>query len=156
VQIAGRALDDNELEFTIYQGDFFRKVAEQSTGRPIEPLTVRAIIRQIAKWCTTGTLNKAERAFLVAFGAAKDKSALIEGGFFDVAMEVGSTLRSHSIRDANRESIGWCGLHRLFGMYVVNATQYGEGQDEFGPFAKKKDAKAVFDAAVADQTVIAA
>ena len=46
------------------------------------------------------------------------------------------------------EDTGWVGLHRFFGMYVVNCTQYGEGQDDYGPFAKQKDAIAVFDAAI--------
>src|SRR5262249_28737591 len=44
---------------------------------------------------------------------------------------------------------GWIGLHRFFGMYVVNHTEYGEGQDDFGPFANIKDGRAVFDAAIA-------
>jgi hypothetical protein len=34
-------------------------------------------------------------------------------------------------------------------MYVVNWTQYGdEGQELYGPFAKKKDAEDVFDLVV--------
>ena len=60
-------------------------------------------------------------------------------------------IESEDIRDKDIWG-GWVGLHRFFGMYVVNFTQYGEGQDEYGPFANKKDGLDMFGAVVAVRT----
>jgi hypothetical protein len=66
------------------------------------------------------------------------------------AIEGGKELKTYSYRipDTEEDFGGWIGLHRFFGMYVVNTTQYGEGQEDYGPFANIKDGKAVFDAAI--------
>jgi hypothetical protein len=65
------------------------------------------------------------------------------------AIEGGKTLKTYKYRIPGEEDFGgWIGLHRFFGMYVVNTTQYGEGQEDLGPFANIKDGKAVFDAAI--------
>ena len=69
--------------------------------------------------------------------------------FLITAIEGGNTLKTYSHRgeaeDGLTEDTSWVGLHRFFGLYVVNCTLYGEGQDDYGPFAERKDAKAAFD-----------
>lgn len=87
----------------------------------------------------------AERGFLRKFAAAKDRGALIDENFFDAALTCGKRLKPDRYRNEDMdEDTGEVGLHRFFGMYVVRWTQYGEGQDEFGPFAKKDDALRLF------------
>jgi hypothetical protein len=58
-----------------------------------------------------------------------------------------SELREENYRLGD-ETGGWFGIHRFLGLYVVNSTQYGEGQDLFGPFAKRKEANAIFNLVV--------
>jgi len=145
----GRAfVDDDQLNYTIHQ--------ERLYGQTAEPLPVRAIIHLIGKALRSiKPLSDAEATFLNDFAAASDRGTFIEDRFLNAAVEGGNTLKSYTCRAANAdeaEDAGWVGLHRFFGMYVVNCTQYGEGQDEYGPFAKQKDAKAVFDAALAFNT----
>ena len=142
-------VDDDELDFAIHQGRLYFVV-----GKPPEPLTVRAIIQLMGKiWRTSTALSAPEWAFLVDFAAAVDRGAFMQDRFLQAAVEGGETLKTYTHRDADAdEDAGWFGLHRFFGMYVVNWTQYGEGQDEYGPFAKKKDAKAVFDNKIALNT----
>jgi hypothetical protein len=93
----------------------------------------------------------------------KTEAHCIEDSFLQAALEDGTTLKTFTTyadnereeddADKEREASGWYGLHRFFGMYVVNSTQYGEGQDLYGPFAKKTDAEAVLDAAVEFETM---
>jgi hypothetical protein len=137
-------VDKDELNFTMHQGRL----------EIPEALTIRAIIQIIGEvWRTTATLSDGECAFLSAFAAAEDRGALIEECFFSSALDCGKELKSYSYRrEGNDEDDGWVGLHRFFGMYVVNWTEYGEGQEEYGPFAKEGDALAVFDAAVMHST----
>ena len=139
--------DDDQLDFAIHQDRLY--------GRTPEPLTVRAIIRQMEKVCrTTNTVSNAERKFLAEFAAASDRGAFIEDCFLRAAVEGGNTLKTYTHRredvdeDHVDEETGWVGLHRFFGMYVVNCTRYGEGQDDYGPFARRKDAKTAFDVAI--------
>jgi hypothetical protein len=136
-------VDDDQLNYTIHQ--------ERLYGQNAQPLTVRAIIHLMGKaWRSTKPLSDAETAFLTDFAAASDRGTFIEDRFLRAAIEGGNTLKSYTSRAADAdEDAGWVGLHRFLGMYVVNWTQYGEGQDDYGPFAKQKDAKAVFDAALA-------
>ena len=114
-------------------------------------------------WRSTKPLSEAEAAFLAQFAAQNDRGTFIEDTFLRAAIEGGETIKTYTCRgpDANEDEdkdgeedndTGWVGLHRFFGMYVINCTQYGEGQDDYGPFAKKKDAEAVFDAAIAWKT----
>lgn len=154
--IESSSADNEELDFAIAQ--------ERLYDQAVEPLTVRAIIDRIGKksHSSSATLSPGERAFLARFEAQEDRGAFIEDEFLSQALENGTTLEAYTTyfgeddadtkREDNnaakeREVSGWYGLHRFFGMYVVNSTQYGEGQDEYGPFARKKDAKAILDAA---------
>ena len=134
-------LDDDGFEYTIHQ--------ETWPDVP-KPLTVGSIISRIGEvWRTNTRLSDAEQAFLTAFAAAVDRDQFIENNFFDDAVNEGKTIEEYTYRDMpdgeNEEDAGWVGLHQFFGMYVVNATQYGEGEDKFGPFANRKDAKDAFD-----------
>jgi hypothetical protein len=63
----------------------------------------------------------------------------------------GKRLREKSYA-VNGEVGGWFGISRFFGLYVINSTQYGEGQDDFGPFGTRKEAEAVFAHVVAFNT----
>lgn len=144
IRIAGgpAIINDESLDYTIYQERLY--MAETA-----DPLTVRAIIHQIGKSCMTVKLSNSERAFVADFATAEDRGTFIEDRFLRAAIEGGKTLRTHTSRNPDEvEDAGWVGLHRFFGMYVVNCTQYGEGQDDYGPFAKMKDARVVFDSAV--------
>lgn len=144
----GAALADDQLDFTIGQD---RIDPDRLFGEIPEPLTVRSIIDQIEKISrTNATLTKAERAFLADFVAASDRGSFIENSFLRAAVEGGKTLKADSWHMPDEdEDAGWIGLHRFFRMYVVNHTHYGEGQNDFGPFAKQKDGKAAFDVVVA-------
>jgi len=131
--------DDDELNFTIHQRSLY--------GQTVKPLTVRAIIDHITKRQRgAATLSDAERSFLADFGADKDPGAFIEDAFLQAAINGGKTLREESYRLGGEqdEEGGWFGIHRFLGLYVVNSTQYGEGQELFGPFAKRKEANAIF------------
>jgi hypothetical protein len=134
--------DEDELNFTIHQRSLY--------GQTVKPLTVRAIIDHITmRQRGAATLSDAERSFLADFGAAKDPGTFIEGAFLDAAINGGKRLGEDSYRlggeqDEEGEEGGWFGIHRFLGLYVVNSTQYGEGQDLFGPFAKRKEANAIF------------
>jgi hypothetical protein len=136
-------LNDDRLDITIHQGRLWY-------GRIPKPLTIRAIIYLIGKiWRANTRLSDAERTFLIDFAGASERGLFIEDSFFGAAIDGGKTIKTYSYRlpEAN-EDAGWVGLHRFFGMYVVNHSQYGEGQDEFGPFAKQKDGNAAFSAVV--------
>ena len=136
-------VDDGKLDYAIHQPDYYNEFAK--------PLTVRAIIHLIGKFVRTTTrLSDSERAFLASFVAASDRGTFIEDRVLSAAIEGGKELKTYSYRipDTEEDFGGWIGLHRFFGMYVVNTTQYGEGQENFGPFANIKDGKAVFDAAI--------
>jgi hypothetical protein len=137
-------VDNDELDFTIHQ--------QRVYGQPAEPLTVRAIIDGIEKLrhSSTATLTDAERDFLTDFIAVEGRGAFIETWFLHAAVENGRTLKTCTTyfdddkeredNDAHkeREPSGWFGLHRFFDMYVVNWTQYGEGQDEYGSLCQKE------------------
>jgi hypothetical protein len=87
---------------------------------------------------------------LTNFAAASDRGAFIEDSFLRATVEGGRTLKTYTYRIPDvDEDAGWVGSHRFFGMYVINHTQYGEGQDDYGPFAKQKDTNAAFAAIVA-------
>jgi hypothetical protein len=136
---------------TVVAEDELNFVMHRAWFETAEPLTVRAIIQIIGKmWRTTAALSDGERAFLCNFAAAKDRGAFIEERFFDATLNCGKELKSYSYRrnEGSDEDDGWVGLHRFFSMYVINCTEYGEGQEEYGPFAKKRDALAVFDAVI--------
>jgi len=134
--------DDDELNFTIDQRSLY--------GQTVKPLTVRAIIDHITPQRGAATLSDAERNFLVNFGAAEDPGLFIEDDFLDAAINDGKALREESYRLGGEQDEvgGWFGIHRFLGLYVVNSTQYGEGQDLFGPFAKRKEADTIFDTVV--------
>jgi hypothetical protein len=140
-------VDDDKLDYAIHQRDYYDEDAK--------PLTVRAIIRLIGKFVRTATrLSDAERAFFTTLVSDPDREGrdlIIEDRFLRAAIEGGKELKTYSYRipDTEEDFGGWIGLYRFFGMYVVNTTQYGEGQEDFGPFANIKDGKAVFDAAIA-------
>jgi hypothetical protein len=138
----GAFVDDDKLDYTIHQRDYYDQAAK--------PLTVRAIIHLIGKFVRTTTrLSDAERAFFTDFArAGEDRDIAIEDRFLRAAIEGGKTLKTYEHRVPGEDVGGWIGLYRFFGMYVVNNTQYGEGQENFGPFANIKDGKAVFDAAI--------
>src|SRR5262249_14639576 len=136
-------VDDDKLDYTIHQRDYYDQFAK--------PLTVRAIIQLIGKFVRTTTrLSDAERAFFTDFArAGEGRDLIIEDRFLRAAIEGGKEIKTYSYRIPGEEDFGgWIGLHRFFGMYVVNDTQYGEGQEDYGPFANIKDGKAAFDAAV--------
>jgi hypothetical protein len=138
-------VDDEKLDYAIHQPDYYNEFAK--------PLTVRAIIHLIGKFVRTTTrLSDAERAFFTIFASDADhmgRDLIIEDRFLCAAIEGGKTLKTYANRIPGGEDLGgWIGLHRFFGMYVVNTTEYGEGQEEYGPFANIKDGKAVFDAAI--------
>jgi hypothetical protein len=134
-------VDDDKLDYTIHQPEDYNQFAK--------PLTVRAIIHLIGKFVRTTTrLSDAERAFFTDFASGEDRDIAIEDSFLAAAVEGGKELKTYSYRIPDTDFGGWIGLHRFFGMYVVNTTQYGEGQEDYGPFANIKDGKAVFDAAV--------
>jgi hypothetical protein len=136
----GRAfVDDDQLDYTIQQG-------QELYIKTPEPLTIMAIINRLGKvWRTATTLSDAELTFLASFAAASDRGGFIEDNFLDDAMSGGVELKTYVHRyEGEDEDAGWSGLHRFFGMYVVNWTQYGEGEDRYGPFSKKKDAETVF------------
>jgi hypothetical protein len=65
----------------------------------------------------------------------------------DAAIDGGKELRGKKYRlgGEKNEVGGWVGIHRFLGLYVINFTQYGEGQELFGPFAKRKEANEIFD-----------
>jgi hypothetical protein len=134
--------DDGELNFTIHQRSLY--------GQTVKPLTVRAIIdHSTMRQRGAATLSDAERSFLADFEVAKDPGAFIEDAFLQAAIN-GKRLREENYRRGGEqdEEGGWFGIHRFLGLYVVNSTQYGEGQDLFGPFAERKEADAIFDAVV--------
>ena len=135
-------VDDEKLDYAIHQPDYYDQVAK--------PLTVRAVIHLIGKFVRTTTrLSDAERAFFTDFArASEDRDIAIEDGFLQAAIEDGKTLKTYEHRVPGEDVGGWIGLHRFFGMYVVNTTQYGEGHEYLGPFANIKEGKAVFDAAI--------
>ena len=142
--------NDDELNFTIHQ----RRLPSLS-GRTPTPLTVRAIIDHITiRQRGAATLSDAERSFLADFGVADDPGAFIEDKFLRAAINDGKTLHKESYRLGGEqdEEGGWFGIHRFLGLYVINFTQYGEGEDEFGPFAKRKEANAFFYTLVAFDT----
>jgi hypothetical protein len=137
--------DGDQSDYTIHQGRLYGLTPET-------PLTVRAIVHRIGRIWRANT-------FLTDFASEADpngRALFIEDRFLGDAIEGGKTLETYTYRmpdvdeDAGwvDEDAGWVGLHRFFGMYVVNSTQYGEGQDDFGPFANIKDGKAVFDAVI--------
>ena len=137
---------NDELNFTIHQRRLSSLIGQTPT-----PLTVRAIIDHITmRQRGATTLSHDERRFLVDFGAAKDPGAFIEEEFLQAAINDGKTLHQESYRLGGEqdEEGGWFGIHRFLGLYVLNSTQYGEGQDLFGPFAKRKEANAFFDTLV--------
>lgn len=140
--------DNDELNFTVHQRLLY--------GQTVKPLTVRAIIDhiRIRRQRGAAALSDAERSFLADFGTAEDPGAFIEDAFLEAAINDGKTLREESYRLGGEqdEEWGWFGIHRFLGLYVVNSTQYGEGQDSFGPFAKRKEADTVFDIAVSLDT----
>jgi hypothetical protein len=138
-------IDDDKLDYAISQRDYYGEVAK--------PLTIRAIIHLIEKFIhTTTRLSDSERAFFTTLASDADcegRNLIIEDRFLRAAIEGGKTLKTYSYHVPDSDYGGWIGLHRFFGMYVVNTTEYGEGQEDFGPFANIKDGKAVFDAAIA-------
>jgi hypothetical protein len=137
--------DDDELNFTIYQR------LPSLNGQTVKPLTVRAIMDHITRrQRAAAALSDAERGFLADLAAAEDPGVFIEDSFLQAAVEDGKRLREESYRLGGEqdEEGGWFGIHRFLGLYVVNSTQYGEGQDLYGPFAKRKEANAIFDLAV--------
>jgi len=138
-------VDDDKLDYTIHQRDYYDKY-----DKVAKPLTVRAIIHLIGKFVRTATrLRDAERTYLASFAAASDRGTFIEDRFLRAAIEGGKEIKTYSYRIPGEEDFGgWIGLHRFFGMYVVNNTQYGEGQEDYGPFANIKDGKSVFDATI--------
>jgi hypothetical protein len=141
-------MNDDELNFTIHQRSLYEY------GQTVKPLTVRAIIDHLTRRRGAATLSDAERSFLGNFGANEDPGAFIENEFLQAAINDGNTLREESYRLGGEqdEEGGWFGIHRFLGLYVVNSTQYGEGQDLFGPFAKRKEANSVFDVVVSLDT----
>jgi hypothetical protein len=101
-------------------------------------------------------LSDAERAFLTEFATATDRGSFIENDFIWHAVNEGKQVKAYTYRRPDVDLLGldldgvagWVGLHRFFGMYVANYTQYGEGQDEYGPFATREDADDAFSAIV--------
>ena len=109
-------------------------------GRKVTPLTVSAIVDHIknrrsavSKW------SKSERAYVADFTAAEDPGAFIENSFLDAAMNDGETLREEGYGSTREEAEEpeedseegeWHGIHRFLDLYVVNYTQYGEGQEK--------------------------
>jgi hypothetical protein len=139
--------DDDKLNFVIHQPDVY--------GETVQPLTVRAIVDHITtRQRAAPPLSDAERGFLADFAVAEDPGLFIEDSFLQTAIEGGKTQREKSYRLGGErdEEGGWFGLHRFLGLYVINSTQYGEGQDLYGPYAKKKEAKAIFYAVAALNT----
>jgi hypothetical protein len=120
-----------------------------SAGRRGRPLTVRAIINHISR--RKAKLTDKERAFLADFSSAEDRASFIEDGFFASAMEGGETVRQDDYQ-LGSEPGGWFGISRFYGLYVIHFIQYGEGQEDYGPFAERKEADLVFDAVVASNT----
>jgi hypothetical protein len=115
---------------------------------------VRAIIDHITTRQGAGVaLSDAERGFLADFAVAQDPGAFIEDQFLETALDGGETLREkeYCLVGKPAEVGGWVGIHRFLGLYVINHT-HGEGQDLYGPYAKKKEAKAIFDAVIALET----
>jgi hypothetical protein len=140
------AIDDDQFDFTIHQERLFDdKIAE--------PLAVRAVIGLILKLSRANTpLSDAERGFLTDFSKASDRGRFIENSFLRPAID-GKTLKTYTYRMPDGdEDAGWVSLHRFFSMYVVNHRQYGEGEDDYGPFARRKDANAAFDSVVTFST----
>jgi hypothetical protein len=138
-------VDDEKLDYAIHQPDYYNQFAK--------PLTVRAIIQLIGKFVRTATrLSDAEQTFFIKFASdtgREDPGLFVEDRFLRAAIEGGKELKTYSYSIPDTEGFGgWIGLHRFFGMYVVNTTQHGEGQEDLGPFANIKDGKAVFDAAI--------
>src|SRR5262249_55816543 len=131
-------VDDDKLDYTIHQREYYDQAAK--------PLTVRAIIHLIGKFVRTTTrLSDSERTFLASFAAASDRGTFIEDRFLRAAIEGGKELKTYSYRIPDTDFGGWIGLHRFFGLYVINNTEYGEGQEDFCPFSNVKEGKAVFD-----------
>ena len=120
-------VDDEKLDYAIHQSDYYNQFAK--------PLTVRAIIHLIGKFVRTTTrLSDAERAFFTILASDADREGrdlIVEDRFLRAAIEGGKELKTYSYRipDTEEDFGGWIGLHRFFGMYVVNTTQYGEGQE---------------------------
>jgi hypothetical protein len=135
------SIHDDELEYVIHQPDLY--------GRQAHPLTVRAIINHLAK--RRAKLSDNERAFLADFSAAEDRGLFIEDRFLRAAIEGGETVREENYQ-LDGEPGGRFGISRFFGLYVIHVIQYGEGQEDYGPFGERKEAEAVFDAVVALNT----
>jgi hypothetical protein len=137
----------DELEQPIYQS------VPHISGRHYQPLTIRAIINHLTKQQTT-EMSDNERAFLADFSGEEDQGGFIDDRFLHAAIEDGERVREEGYRlgGEHDEPGGWFGLSRFFGLYVVNWTQYGEGQENYGPFSQREEAEAVFQAAVALNT----
>jgi len=136
------AAQDDVLEYVIHQSQI-------SLGRH-QPLTVRAIINHLSRQ-KAAKLSDKERAYLTDFSADEDQGALIDETFLDSAMELGKEVRSKRFQ-YNGEAAGWFGIHRFLGLYVINHTQYGEGQEMYGPFGTRKEADEAFSCVVALNT----
>jgi hypothetical protein len=137
-------VDDEQLDHTIEQEKLYVSFL---TINPPKPLTIREIIRRIGRICRTNSgLTDNERAFLTDFATAADRGEFIAEFFLRATVEEGEQLKSRDIRmsDIDDGNVAWVGLHRFFGMYVVNYTY--EDQNEYGPFTNRKDANAVFSA----------
>lgn len=123
--------DDDGLHFAIHQR------LPSLNVQTVKPLTVRGIIDHITmRQRAAAALSDAERSFLADFAGAKDAGVFIEDAFLQAVINGGKTLREESYRLGGEqdEEGGWFGIHRFLGLYVVNSTQYGEGQDLFWTF----------------------
>lgn len=130
-------IQKDDLEYVIHQS-----LPDLSKGRRHHPMTVRSIINRLARKKASKLTDK-ERTFLADFSAAEDQGAFIEDTFMSAAIDAGKTVRTRSF-EVGGEPGGWFGISRFFGLYVINYTQYGEGQDDIGPFGTRKEADAAF------------
>lgn len=100
----------------------------------------------------TPSKNKAEVKFLKDYRGAPDKEEFIELELLETAIDNGDELGGSAITfdvDENPDLEETCPdgesgalvVFRFSGLYFVRHVQYGEGQDEYGPWATLEQAK---------------
>ena len=134
-------MHDDELAYVIHQS------LPPLRGRRFQPLTVRAIINRLAR-IKTKKMSPEERDFLHEFlAAAENQGAFVEDSFLETAINTGKRVREEEYA-LDGEPRAWFGISSFFGLYVINWTQFGEGQENYGPYVTRKEAEAVFNSLV--------
>lgn len=137
--------DDDDLDRTIHDNLEYEFL---DSSRQLPPaLTLRQIVNHVELTKQSLDLSKKEKSFALKLSKSKDPTEFLENNFFDSAIEDGTEVRNESYGEEGEG--GWLGIHRFLGMYVINVTQYGEGEDRFGPFTSKEHAEKVFRRAIA-------